>query len=114
MAVFGYFIVVWIGENTTVYGTPENKFWLTMSRYSTIGLFSLFLLVYILVLVVLSRRLKKYFPKFFQQEKFKIILATGAIVLAIVSRIATNIWLINNVEEINNSFDDNSWLYPAY
>ena len=63
-AVLTFFVVIWIGENTSI-GTENNSKWLLISRYTTIGLFSLFLLVYICVLLILTRRLMMYFPKFY-------------------------------------------------
>ena len=59
-------------------------------------MFAIFLVVYTSVLFFLSSRLKKYFPKFYEKERLKIFLATGIIILAIVSRITVNTWYLNH------------------
>ena len=111
--VLTFFVVVWIGENSTL-GSDSNPKWLKFSRYTTIGIFSAFLVVYLGVLVVLTKRLRLYFPKFYKQEKLNIVFATGAILVAIVSRVSTNIWYIYNSDEINDSYNKNTWLFPNY
>ena len=111
--VLTFFVVVWIGENSTT-GSDSNPKWLKFSRYTTIGIFSLFLVVYLGVLVVITKRLRLYFPKFYKQEKLKIVFATGAILVAIVSRVATNIWYIYNTDKITESYNANTWLFPNY
>jgi hypothetical protein len=112
-AVILFHIVVWIGENKSV-GSESNSTWLKTSRYSTIGIFSMFLFVYLIVLIFLTLRLKQYFPNFYQKEKWSIFVANGAIIFAIVSRISTNLWYLNNVEEIGVSYNSNTWLFPTY
>ena len=84
------------------------------SRYFIITMFAIFLVVYTFVLVFLSRRLKKYFPKFYEKEHLKIFLTTGIIILAIVSRITVNTWLINHLQDIEDSLNNGDWLYPGY
>jgi hypothetical protein len=84
------------------------------SRYSIIAMFGLFFVVYTSVLFVLSRRLKKYFPKFYEKESLKIFVANGIIILAIVSRVSVNLWYLNHLQDIEDSSADGSWLYPAY
>lgn len=84
------------------------------SRYSIIAMFGLFLVVYISVLFVLSRRLKTYFPKFYEKERLKIFVANGIIILAIVSRVTVNLWYLNHLQDIEDSAEDGSWLYPGY
>ena len=66
------------------------------------------------MLVVITKRLRLYFPKFYKQEKLKIVFATGAILVAIVSRVATNIWYIYNTDKITESYNANTWLFPNY
>ena len=51
--VLTFFTVVWIGENST-FGSDSNPMWLKLSRYTTIGIFSLFLVVYLSVLVIIT------------------------------------------------------------
>ncbi len=105
-----YFIVIWVGENAT----DEKRFWKRFSRYTTIGLFSAFFFTYTGVLVVLIRRLKKYFKKFYYHERFKIITAAGSIIIAILCRVGTNLWYIYNEDPLDESYDNNTWLFPAY
>ena len=112
--VFALFAVAWIGENLSDYDDPKNKKWRMFSRQCTISLYSIFLAVYIGVLIVLTRRLIQHFPKFYSQEKFKIFGATGAIILAIICRIGLNIWYIYNVDTIDDSYNHNTWLFPIY
>jgi magnesium-transporting ATPase (P-type) len=111
--VLTFFVVVWIGENTTI-GSDANPKWLKFSRYTTIGIFSWFLVVYLGVQLVLTKRVRLYFPKFYKQEKLNIVFATGAILVAIVSRVASNIWYIYNSDKINDSYNKNTWLFPNY
>ena len=77
-------------------------------------MFAIFLVVYISVLLFLSRRLKKYFPKFFEKERLKIFLATGIIIISIVSRITVNTWLLYHSQDIDDSLNNGDWLYPGY
>ena len=84
------------------------------SRYSIITMFTIFLFVYVSVLFILSKRLKKYFPKFFEKEKIKIFFANGMIIIAIISRITVNLWYLNHLVDIDDSFYNGTWLYPMY
>ena len=84
------------------------------SRYSIITMFTIFLFVYVSVLFILSKRLKKYFPKFFEKEKIKIFFANGMIIIAIISRITVNLWYLNHLVDISDSFNNGTWLYPMY
>ena len=70
------------------------------SRYSIIAMFGLFLVVYTTILFVLSRRLKKYFPKFYEKERLKIFVANGIIILAIITRVSVNLWYLNHLQDI--------------
>jgi hypothetical protein len=115
MIVIIFHMVVIIGENlTTPYGSEANKVWIKVARYSTIGWFSLFLVVYLAVFFILTRRLKQYFPKFYEKERMKIFVANGCIILAIIMRILLNIWYLNNMQEVNDSYNNNTWLFPMY
>lgn len=77
-------------------------------------MFAVFLIVYLSVLFILTRRLQKYFPKFFEKERLKIILTNGIIVIAIVSRVSVNIWYLNHLQDIDISFNEGTWLFPIY
>ena len=88
--------------------------WRDFLRHSIIALFTLFLVLYICVLIVLVLRLKKYFPKYFMKEKGKIIISTGGISVAIITRISTNIWYSYCKEDFNVSYNTNTWLFPIY
>lgn len=105
-----FFLTIWLMD-------PESKELVHIkraSRYSIIAMFTIFLFVYLSVLFILSRRLKKYFPKFFEKERLKIIFATGMIIISIVSRITVNIWYLNHLQDIEDSFNNGTWLYPIY
>lgn len=77
-------------------------------------MFAVFLIIYLSVLFILTRRLQMYFPKFFEKERLKIIVSNGIISIAIISRVTVNIWYLNHLQDIEDSFNDGTWLYPIY
>lgn len=95
-------------------GTDTNLLFIEASRIYLITTFSVFLVVYIIVLYLLTTRLKRYFPKFYLKERNKIFTSNGVIILSIVSRISMNIFVFFNQHELDLSYNEGTWFFPLY
>ncbi|TNV78760.1 hypothetical protein FGO68_gene14159 [Halteria grandinella] len=78
--------------------------------------FGLFLLCYLSTLLILTRQMKRTYPKFYQRERDRILLATLSIIVSITARIGFNI--AGGFDSVQNalgeSFLNNTWFYPMY
>jgi hypothetical protein len=90
--VLALFISLDIGVLAIDGEEKSSVYLLKTLKYLVIGLFSVFLVVYILVLYKLTSRLRRYFPKFYLKEKRKIFTSNGVIIVSIIARISTNIF----------------------
>ena len=85
-----FFFTIWL----THPDSQINLHFRRASRYSVIALFASFFIVYVTVLFILIKSLKRYFPKFYLKEKNKILIANGSIIISIISRITVNLWYL--------------------
>ena len=91
-----------------------NTTWTKSLRAFTVTIFSIFLIAYIIVMTILLTRLQKYFPKFYLKERGKIYTTCGIIILSIVSRVSSNVFLFLFQDSVNESYAQGTWLYPGY
>jgi hypothetical protein len=82
--------------------------------YFIVSSFGLFLIAYIVVLTLLTSRLKRFFPSFYEKEKSKIYLASLSIIVSITARIFFVI--LYEIDSLAKTFDDsyreNTLLWP--
>ena len=90
-----------IGLLATSAGTELNNEFISSQKIFTVVTFSTFLVVYVLILFLLTSRLKKYFPRFYSRESPKIFLSKGIIIGSILSRIGANVFIFFYQDEIN-------------
>jgi hypothetical protein len=84
--------------------------------YFIITIFSLFLIGYAFMLVILRKQMKKAYPNFYEREKDKIYLATISIVVCIAARVGFNIATLSiSVQDaLGESMLNNTWFWPVY
>lgn len=103
-----------VGILATEGGSDSNTMWVKTLKYYTISLFTLFLVIYIIILYMLTTRLKRYFPKFYLKESTKIYTSNGIIIFSIVSRISVNVYSTIYQSEMDISYGAGTWFYPLY
>ena len=71
-------------------------------------------MIYTAVLILLIRRLKRYFPSFYKKESTKIYIASISVIVSIVFRIGINV--MYSIDSLNSALDisyaDDTWLFP--
>lgn len=93
---------------------PANLKWRNADYLFIYSTFTLFLIVYIVVLTLLIKRLKLHFPAFYLKEKKQIYIASLSVIVSLVARIAINVlYSFDAVNEaLDNSFEADGWLFP--
>ena len=78
------------------------------------ALFLVFLILYICTLILLTKRLKKFFPSFYLKEKKQLYMASFSIIFSIIARIFINyIYSIQSVwDALQDSYIKNTWAFP--
>lgn len=86
----------------------------TIHSVSNSTIFSIFLVIYIIILRLLTTRLKKEYPKFYFKERKIIIVANSMIIISIIFRIILNIcYAIDSFNDsINKSIEKKTWFFP--
>jgi hypothetical protein len=69
----------------------DVKYWRKFQQISNSLIFLLFLIAYLIILSLLTTRLKKQYPKFYQKERKSIFITNSIIILSILLRITINI-----------------------
>lgn len=70
--------------------SPLLKPWVSMQTIGNSVIFLVFFIVYIIILRLLTTRLSKQYPKFYQKERKNIIATNSIIIAAILIRITMN------------------------
>eukprot|EP00347_Sterkiella_histriomuscorum_P009766 403339976 len=92
----------------------QDKLHFVLSLFITV-LFALILLAYVIVHVLLIRRLKKFYPNFYQREKRKIMISLLSIITSLTCRIVINaIMMFDFNDLLNESFENGTWLFPIH
>ena len=107
-------MIMIIGILSSEGGSSTNQEWFKALRGFTVTVFSIFLIVYVFVLYILTSRLKRYFPKFYLKERPKILTSNGVIIISIVTRISVNIFIYLFQEEMDISYGSGTWFYPIF
>jgi hypothetical protein len=81
-------------------------------RISITVIFSIFLILYISIFLLLVKKLKKDFPDFYEDGKNKIYIINGIIFLSLCLRVIINIIIITIYQELVESFNKETWLFP--
>ena len=69
----------------------DLRYWIYFQKISNSSIFILFFLVYIVILSLLTTRLKSQYPKFYQKERKSIVIINSIIIASILLRITLNI-----------------------
>jgi len=112
---FSVFIIGVLLSGSPLHDPPEKyKKWMKYEHNFNMGLFLIFLGLYITTLILLTQRLKKLFPSFYQKEKKKLYIASFSIIFSIIARVAINfIYSIQEVwDALQKSYDLNTWAFP--
>jgi hypothetical protein len=103
-----------IGILSTAEIDDANALWQDAQFLFISSTFTLFLVLYTTVLIILLARLKKYYPGFYKKESKQIILVSVSIIVSIISRIVIN--TVYSIDEVNHaldvSFEEDTWLFP--
>jgi hypothetical protein len=83
---------------------PANLKWKNADYLFIYSTFTLFLIVYIVVLTLLIKRLKQHFPAFYQKEKTQIYIASVSVIVSLVARIGINI--LYSFDAVNDALQD--------
>ena len=85
-------------------------------RISNSLIFFIFLIAYIIILSLLTTRLKTQYPKFYQKERKSIVIINSIIIVSILLRITLNI--LHSIDDVLKaeklSFSNGTWLYPTF
>jgi hypothetical protein len=65
--------------------------WMNFQQISNSSIFLLFFIVYIIILRLLTTRLKSQYPKFYEKERKSIVITNSIIIVSILLRITLNI-----------------------
>ena len=84
------------GENS-----QEVKHWMNFQQISNSSIFILFFIVYIIILRLLTTRLKSQYPKFYEKERKSIVITNSIIIVSILLRITLNI--VFSIDEVNKA-----------
>ena len=92
----------------------DVEYWIKFQRISNSLIFLLFLIAYIIILNLLTTRLKTKYPKFFQKERKSIVITNSIIILSILLRITLNIVYSNDdvIEAFQSSVKHGTWFFP--
>jgi uncharacterized membrane protein YidH (DUF202 family) len=105
-------ILIFAVDEEDYYGEYEKLY--PIQNYFVTGTFGVFLIVYSIVLHLLTRRLKRFYPKFYQKERKKLITVNSLIILSISVRVVISV--VNGTEAFNkfisDSFNKNTIGYP--
>jgi len=71
---------------------PSEKYkkWMHYEHNFNMAIFLIFLGLYICALILLTQRLKRFFPSFYQKEKKQLYIASFSIIFSIIARIVIN------------------------
>lgn len=94
--------------------TDSNDDWKRADYLFIYSTFTLFLIVYVAVLIMLVKRLKRHFPSFYLKERKQILIASVSVIISLVARIGINI--LYSFDSVNDALDDSytedTWLFP--
>ena len=69
----------------------DLKHWMSFQYISNSSIFLLFFIVYVVILRLLTTRLKSQYPKFYEKERKSIVITNSIIIVSILLRITLNI-----------------------
>ena len=105
--------VLEVGFTKGEYSVDVN-YWMKFQKVTISLIFLLFFIAYIIILSLLTTRLKMHYPKFYQKERTSIVITNAIIIVSILLRITLNI--VYSIDEVYNilisSINNGSWLYP--
>jgi hypothetical protein len=82
--------VLEVGFTKGEYSVDVN-YWMKFQKVTISLIFLLFFIAYIIILSLLTTRLKMHYPKFYQKERKSIVITNSIIILSILLRITINI-----------------------
>ena len=78
--------------------SPDLRYWMNFQKISNSSIFLLFFLVYIVILSLLTTRLKSQYPKFYQKERKSIVITNSIIIASILLRIT--LYIVYSIDYI--------------
>ena len=108
-------IVILIGYSISAHNIEDAQNWVFIRSICVLSICVCFLVVYLITLIVLNKRLKKFFPEFYQKEKSRIKTLHAFIICAIFGRTMVSAFLASGDfrENLEENINNDGWLGPC-